>query len=636
MTFYNIDFDIASLIIFLLVILNYFRKRHVNTSQHHLFLRLYSSAVLTTVFDIASVFAIELHFQRLITEIILDGYYLFVGATAFYFLAYTVALMEMRRDVSHWKKIVFLIPIIFIIIVVLSNPLFSWVFYYNDGDFQPKKMRSIVYIMSYIYYGWVFIYASRHKQIVPKAYRAIIGIIGFFNVAVETLQLFFPNMLLICFSISICILLMVLNIERYAMVVNPLNKMASKEHFDSICTKMIFNDNPFHAVLIRINDYELVSSNYGIQITESVIREIERFLLTFVDTGRVFQISNDAFVLLCKQKIDEDIRDTIEDIYEGLKLPIFRNNVEIAFEYYITSVSFPDDFRDMEALLAYIHYFQKMNGVALGIVSKDNLKISDALRIQQVMRAIDDGLKDGNLEIYYQPIYDVKEKKFVSAEALIRLKDSILGFISPDEFIRIAEVNGSILQIGEFVIEEVCKFIQTHDMEELGLHYIELNLSMVQCLQTNLIETIRRITTKYGIKSKYLCFEVTETSANNAPAIFSHNLNLLTYYGYKLALDDFGTGYGNLERMITSHFSFIKFDKTMTQQLSGSAQLRTVYATLSAMITTMNSEVVSEGVETQEQFDFVCSAGSRYIQGYYFSKPLPSSEFAAFLTDCTT
>ena len=631
MTLYNIDFDIASIIISVLTFINYLRKRHVNTSQHNLFLLLFLSSSLLPVFDLASVYAIEKHFSRDFTEVALDGYYICIGFTSFFFLSYTVSLMEIRRSVSKWKKGVFLVPISIILLLVLTNPVLSWVFYYSDGNFEPRSMRTVIYLMSYLYYSWLFVYANRHKQIVLSTYRGLVGIIGFVNVLVETVQLFFPTVLLVSFSLSLCILIMVLNIERYAMVVNPLNRMASKEHFDSICTKMIFNDNPFHAVLIRINDYELVSSNFGVQITESVIREIERFLLTFVNTGRVFQISNDFFVLLLRE--DEDVVQIMDDIYDGLKLPIFKNNIEIAFDYYITSLSFPSDFRDMESLLAYINYFQKMQGIALGIVDREKLKISDTLRIQQVIRAIDEGLKDGNLEVYYQPIYDVKEKKFVSAEALIRLEDSILGFISPDEFIKIAEVNGSILQIGEYVIEEVCKFIHNHDMEELGLHYIELNLSMVQCLQTNLIETIRRITKKYDVASKYLCFEVTETAANNAPVVFSRNLTLLTDYGFKLALDDFGTGYGNLERMITSHFSFIKFDKTMTQKLSGSLRLQGVYKTIAAMVTTMNSDIVSEGVETKEQFDFVCSAGSRYIQGYYFSKPLQAAEFEAFLID---
>ena len=631
MTLYNIDFDIASIIISVLTFVNYLRKRHVNTAQHNLFLLLFLSSSLLPVFDIASVYAIENHFSRDFAEAALDGYYICIGLTSFFFLSYTVSLMEIRRSVAQWKKGVFLVPISIILILVLSNPVLSCVFYYSDGNFEPRSMRTIVYLMSYLYYGWLFVYANRHKQIVSSTYRGLVGIIGLVNVLVETVQLFFPTVLLVCFSLSLCILIMVLNIERYAMVVNPLNRMATKEHFDSICTKMIFNDNPFHVVLIRINDYELVSSNFGIQTTESVIREIERFLLTFVNTGRVFQISNNSFVLLLHE--DANVTAIMDEIYDGLKLPIFKNNVEIAFEYYITFVSFPSDFRDMEGLLAYINYFQTMQGIALGIVDKDDLKISDTLRIQQVIRAIDEGLKDGNLEVYYQPIYDVKEKKFVSAEALIRLKDSVLGFISPDEFIRIAEVNGSILQIGEYVIEEVCKFIQNHDMEELGLHYIELNLSMVQCLQNNLISTIRKITKKYGVSSKYLCFEVTETAANNAPVVFSRNLTLLTDYGFKLALDDFGTGYGNLERMITSHFSFIKFDKTMTQKLSGSLRLQGVYRTIAAMVTTMNSEIVSEGVETKEQFDFVCSAGSRYIQGYYFSKPLQASEFEEFLLE---
>ncbi|MCF0130395.1 MAG: EAL domain-containing protein, partial [Pseudobutyrivibrio sp.] len=194
-----------------------------------------------------------------------------------------------------------------------------------------------------------------------------------------------------------------------------------------------------------------------------------------------------------------------------------------------------------------------------------------------------------------------------------------------------AEANGSIITIGNIVLEKVCEFISRDDWDELGLHSIEMNLSAAQILQRNFIKVVKNITEKYNIDKSQLNFEITETASNNAPAVFTENLSLLREEGYHLILDDFGSGYSNLQRLVTSEFDMIKFDKEMTQRTCDDYKLHDFFERMQNIFHSMGAKVVAEGVETKEQFEYLRSIGCDYIQGYYFSKAVPSDEFVAFI-----
>lgn len=247
------------------------------------------------------------------------------------------------------------------------------------------------------------------------------------------------------------------------------------------------------------------------------------------------------------------------------------------------------------------------------------------------MDAIIEAALSGNrFEVYYQPIYSVEEKKFHSAEALIRLKDEKYGFISPEIFIPVAEKSGAIHKIGDFVLEQVCAFIASDEYKKLGLSYIEVNLSVVQCMQPKLANHIMDILTRYGVRPEQLNLEITETAASISQQALEDNIEDLTNMGMKFSLDDFGTGYSNMQRIVKLPFNIIKLDRTFTE-LYDNPKLGIVLMNTINMIKAMEMKIVVEGVETAEMLKLFSDLECEYIQGYYFSKPIPRSEFVKFI-----
>ena len=257
-------------------------------------------------------------------------------------------------------------------------------------------------------------------------------------------------------------------------------------------------------------------------------------------------------------------------------------------------------------------------------------EIKAILRKQEVEKKIVSAIEKDWIKVFYQPLYSTKEKKFTSAEALVRIIDDEGNIVPPFEFIPIAEENGSILKIGEIVFSKVCALLKTNILQQYGLEYIEVNLSIEQCSHTELAQTFITIMEEYRIDPKSINLEITETASLKAKKTLLQNMNILMQYGTSFSLDDFGTGNSNLNYIIEMPVEIVKFDKDVTQNSFVDAKYKFVVQSAVNMIKDMGLKIVSEGVETKEQFENIAKFAD-YIQGYYFSKPIPTEEFIEFI-----
>ena len=232
--------------------------------------------------------------------------------------------------------------------------------------------------------------------------------------------------------------------------------------------------------------------------------------------------------------------------------------------------------------------------------------------------------------MYYQPLCNIKSAKFETAEALVRLNAEKYGLISPGLFIPYAEKIGKMLEIGNIILEKTIEFAGSERFKELDLEYVEINLSIKQLQDINLIKRINSLVEKYNAKKENINFELTETIAINGDKIVEDNIFNLAENGFKLSLDDFGVGYSNVARLFKLPFSLIKIDKMIIDQLEHN-ELHNVFEELIKFITKSNLKVVAEGVETKEKAEIAKALNIDYIQGFYYSKPLPEKQFIDFL-----
>ena len=311
------------------------------------------------------------------------------------------------------------------------------------------------------------------------------------------------------------------------------------------------------------------------------------------------------------------------------------NGVKVSLSARMCSIDVPEVATTREEL------FNAMNSALQQAKDENTYDVIPATRelIEKYQRSViithilKAAVRNRDFEVFYQPIYSIEDRAFNVAEALVRLKDEKLGYIPPDEFIPLAEKSGLILEIGDIVFHKVCEFLKKPGIMELGIKYIEVNLSMVQCMQENLHNRLVSIMDSYEIPYHMIDFEVTETTSNSNNRVLLNNMSCLIDSGCTFAVDDYGTGFSNTDYLIEFPFELVKVDKSVVWSAMDNEKALTILQHTVAMIKNLGLRIVAEGVETLEQVQMLHDMGCDFLQGFYFSKPVPEEEYIAFMTN---
>ncbi len=297
----------------------------------------------------------------------------------------------------------------------------------------------------------------------------------------------------------------------------------------------------------------------------------------------------------------------------------------------VCAIHYPDAVDDMKEIIHLGHHFTELiPHDQIFIEAEDISKTMEFQIINNMREILTRAIENQSFEVYYQPIYSIWDKKFISAEALLRLDDEKFGSISPALFIPEAERRGLILPVGDFVLDEVHRFASENGLEDLGLSYIEINLSVAQCLERDLPDKLSKLRNKYKVGPEKVNLEITETSYSDIGKIMDDNLKILSEQGYSFSLDDYGVGYSNIQRVSQLPLKIIKIDKSLVDNMNTTSGKSIMNNTV-RMMKDIKKELVIEGVETKEDFEELKKMGCDFIQGFYFSKPLPGKEFLEFL-----
>ncbi|MCQ2548981.1 MAG: EAL domain-containing protein [Lachnospiraceae bacterium] len=259
--------------------------------------------------------------------------------------------------------------------------------------------------------------------------------------------------------------------------------------------------------------------------------------------------------------------------------------------------------------------------------------IQDYFKQNEIKQDITNALIEDRVEAFFQPIYSTKKKKFTTAEALMRIRQENGTLLPPNLFIPVAESTGLIMPLGERIFEKVCRFLKESNIRELGIEYIEINLSIVQCEQDDLAERLIQIMKQYEIPASWINLEITESATYNSKRKVLKNISKLRDHGIEFSLDDFGKGQSNLMYMVEMPVSIVKLDMDLSKAYFSIPKAKNVVDSVAEMAHGMGLKLVAEGIETKEELDGIIEPGIDYIQGFYFSKPLPEAEFLEFIAE---
>ena len=269
----------------------------------------------------------------------------------------------------------------------------------------------------------------------------------------------------------------------------------------------------------------------------------------------------------------------------------------------------------------FAYYDEKMR---LAMVEEQEIR-------DDTRRAID----NNEFVVYYQPVYGIKARRFVSAEALVRWNHPSKGMISPGKFIPVFERNGFIAELDVYVMEQVCKYHQKRRENGLEPFPISVNISRMSLYNAQLFDIISGLTDKYGVEPVNFRIEITESAYNDNPELILETINKLRAKGYPVLMDDFGSGYSSLNTLKDIPIDLLKLDMKFMQGFEENERVKTIVTSIARMSRWLNLPMLAEGVETKEQFMFLKSIGCSYIQGFYFARPEPEREFTEAIYNTT-
>lgn len=635
-----IAFDYSAALLMAVLLFTTITRRMTHGKENQFFLASLVTALVTTLLDIWSV-NLDRFMPGLVTQrYVAHSLYLFFHSfMVLVYIGYIISLADiwhrLRRNLFH--KLLLPMPLLVVTVLLIHNTVTHHTFYMaENGAYTRGDLFPIIYIagFSLAVYGIFFIISNR-ALFKRSRFWSLMSV--FILVFVATFaQMIFPNVIIEMFATSIGLLFISMIIQKPEENVDLITGLKNSTAYTQDIKRNLYNEKVFDIILINVANFHSVRDIIGFDSANSLLKAVA---LKLQEINRSTKLKSDLYYLgkgKFRITIDEDKRERSSEIAElvntALQNEISVNHINFNLISYVCITRCPYDVDDYEILMHFgdrftdDHEYSGNVFLARDLFAKERYDLFNKLD-----SIIENALTNHKFQVYYQPIFSTEEQRFNSAEALLRLKDDTYGFIPPDVFIPAAEKSGAIHRIGAYVLEEVCEFIASPDFPKLNIDYIEINLSVTQCMHQDLVSQVLGILDKHKVTPDKINLEITETAASHMHGIMAKNIDELTNAGVSFSLDDFGTGYSNMHRVATLPLKMVKLDRTFVNH-EENPKLSIVLENTVKMIKDMDMQIVAEGIETEQLVTRFADMKCEYIQGYYFSKPIPKNDFIVFIT----
>lgn len=385
-------------------------------------------------------------------------------------------------------------------------------------------------------------------------------------------------------------------------------------------------------LFIDLDDFKHINDGLGHQYGDILLQQIAAGLTGIPGIrGHCYRMGGDEFIIIIGPELYDELGKMVANIKTLFNKPWYLMETEYFCTMSMGIAVFPDnsvDVHEITRMADVAMYEAKRSGKNGYTYYSSEVENSTAKRLDienNMRQAVSTGIEE--FVVFYQPVVDVNTQMCTSCEALVRWDSKALGFMGPGEFIPLAEYLGLITSIGDYVLEEACRRCKLWNDNGYPDFYINVNLSVVQLLQKNVVENIKRILDKTGVNPKNIVLEITESFAINDMQRVMDIITGLKKLGPRIALDDFGTGYSSLNYIKQLPLDIIKVDKTFIDDIVEDDYAQAFIKLIVDLSKTIGTKIVVEGVEHKEQFELLKSLGVDYIQGYYFGKPVPANIF---------
>lgn len=626
----NIQMQVCGLIILVLILYFYKRQDTVGLYTETLFRRALYTCIICLVLDILSVVMImsQAFFPGWLVRAECKLYLLSLGATGYVALVYACAdAYGLTRVNQFVKRMGIVAAAVGVLIFLLPIHIYCEgrdVYTYGPSCIATY-ISAVLLILVTLFYT-----AKRGNGMNPRRRRAIRIWMTIWLISAG-IQLLNSQVLLVGFAGALGIVVLFFELENPEANIDRNTGFFNARTFTDYIKYKYDSGEEISCILLSLDNAHAndIRIEHIVDIMEEVTELVRR-----VPEVRRFKTDDREFTLVFESNEQmERAYNMINNRFQREWLEDMESVTPVSLQPYYLLVPSGKVAESADEMMGFLRYFKShcVDNPEKYVIMIDEESVAKKRDRDVMLAAIMKAMEDDRVEVFFQPIYSTHTKRFVSAEALVRIRREDGSIIPPGLFIPIAEETGLIVKLGERVFEKVCHFITERCPEQYGVEYIEINLSVVQCEAKSLAKCYSDIMDKYQINPAFINLEITESASIVMKKTLLDNMRALINYGVSFSLDDFGNGQSNLNYIVDMPVHIVKFDRDMTQAYFESEKARYVLQAATDMIQGLGLKVVAEGVETAEQLRELERLGIDYIQGYYFSKPIEEERYLEFL-----
>lgn len=628
----NIQIQCCGLVVLMIILYFYLRQKSVGLKTEQFFKWMLVITFVSLSLDVLSVVAI-------VNRAVLPG--LLVEAVCKAYIttlvwAPCVGLLYVCTDLfsgKEYRRLIIVYPVIAAIGTALI--IVSRIEYFHEGReiYTHGPSINCTYLFAFFYVVCTLYMVLRYeKRMNPRRCRAVLAWMAVWFAA-SLIHLFHRELLVVGFGSAVGMMILFFELENPEAYIDKSTGAFNLHTLLEYMRQLYQRKETFSILAIYLEPDQDSNVDIG-QLDGAMISMVE--YLEGTRGAKVFKNVERELIVLYENE------DWLKDAFEKIRKRYNQMWNEYSNVYQPVKVEpfyvlMPDSrvAESAEDVFELMRYY-RMKEIDLSVerlILIDQSLAEERRERKRMERMIVHALDENRIEVFLQPIYSTEKKSFVSAEALVRMQTTEGEYLPPAKFIPVAEESGLIARIGERVFDKTCEFIKKYNIGQYGIEYVEVNLSARQCESPELPRIYKDIMKKHELDPGCINLEVTESAAIQMKEQVVENMQSLIDYGVTFSLDDFGNGQSNLNYIVDMPVHIVKFDKDMIQAYFKKEKAKFVLDAAIHMIHGMQLKMVSEGVETAEQFHEMTRLGVQYIQGYFFSKPLPMSEFLEFVKE---
>lgn len=627
--FLHAAFDLSAVIVCFTVIFFTLIHHRIDKYQNKLFISLNLMVILNSICELLTISLEKMRFQSDAIFKVMDisrlFYFLVHNALCPMFFFYVACVCGAVYYVEKKRSLMYFSLFAITETAIILNPAFHFIYHFNEQRIycRDQGIAAIYISAAFCFMMALIMLFSSWRALTSGKKKALMY---FFSVTLlgVAVQLIWIDIKIELFAESMGVLGLMLSVEDEDDLTDAETGVYNRHSLETDLNTYFIKKRAFQLICVKLTNTDITERTMNSGDEGLMMISITDFLKELVPRYYIYLASSDTLVITELDHDEKYVSELTEKISKRFELPWMIGDTDFLLNAVVMSAKVPDRIASTSDAL-YMADSPVPSNIDKKILADSDLDY--LMRRAAVEKAITRGLEEHNFEVYYQPTYFIDRKTVHGAEALLRLHDSVLGNVFPDEFIPLAEKMGLIDDLDDFVLCEVCRLIKSGIPMQYGLDCINVNLSVVQCMRPGFVERINKIVDSFGVDPKLVNFEITESVAASDYRILSDTIDALKHEGFLFSMDDYGTGYSNMQSIFSLDFDVVKIDKSILWSVNDGKLGGIILENSVRMIKQMKRRILVEGVETLEQAELLNKLGVDYLQGYYFSKPVPKGDF---------